>query len=981
MVHTMEELIKIRGARQHNLKNIDVDIPKNKLVVFTGLSGSGKSSLAFDTIYAEGQRRYVESLSAYARQFLGIMDKPDMDSIVGLSPAISIDQKSTSHNPRSTVGTITEVYDFFRLLFARVGRPHCPNCGKEISSLSSTQITEQILSLAKQQLGSNQQFRFLILAPVVKDRKGEYEELFSGLRQKGFSRIRLDKVIHSLSDDFVLIKTNRHTIEVVVDRVVIDKKSLKDSRDLATRLFSSVETALKLGAGEIIVSQILDKSLSFPENPKEYDDYLYSEKFACPTCGISLPQIEPRSFSFNSPHGACPTCTGIGSLLTVDADLVFAPTLSIDEGGILPFTKMFENNTWYARIVRTACLENNIDTKTSIEKLSPNVKKLLLQGTGERIYRVSGQNRMGENTTIHEVFRGIIPELEKRYKETDSDFVRMEIEKFMRQEICPACQGTRLKKEVLSISISQKNIAEISQLSIGMVYAWLNQIMDSFSDREKQIAQPILKELLSRLRFLLDVGLDYLTINRGAQSLAGGEAQRIRLASQIGSGLSGVLYVLDEPSIGLHPRDNDRLIATLKKLRDLGNSVIVVEHDKDMMENADKIYDFGPGAGEHGGKIVASGTTEQLKNNPNSLTGKYLSGKKIIEATSKLSPALLWDNRNDNEQRYLILQGVSHHNLKNIDASFPLGKLICLTGVSGSGKSTLLIDTLYHALALTYNPLHKDKPGHFKSIKGLENLDKVILIDQSPIGRTPRSNPATYTGAFSYIRELFSLTKEAKIRGYKTGRFSFNVKGGRCEVCQGEGQIKIEMQFLPDVYVACEACQGKRYNEQALEIFYHNKNIADILDMTVEEAISFFASNSSLVQKFSTLNKVGLGYIRLGQPAPTLSGGEAQRVKLATELSKRATGRTMYLLDEPTTGLHFADLEKLLFVLRSLVSLGNTVIVIEHNLDVIKNSDYIIDLGPEGGDKGGEIIAQGTPNEVAKVTSSYTGKFLRSILK
>ncbi|MBI5465581.1 excinuclease ABC subunit UvrA, partial [Candidatus Gottesmanbacteria bacterium] len=841
--------------------------------------------------------------------------------------------------------------------------------------LSSTQITEQILSLAKQQLVASQQFRFLLLAPVVKDRKGEYDELFASLRQKGFSRIRLDKVIHSLTDDFVLIKTNRHTIEVVIDRVVIDKKSLKNSKEILPRLFSSVETALKLGAGEIIVSQILDKSLAFPENPQEYDDHLYSEKFACADCGISLSQIEPRSFSFNSPHGACPTCTGIGSLLTVDPDLVFAPSLSIDEGGILPFTKMFENNTWYARIVRTACWENNLDTKTSINKLSAANKELLLHGTGERIYRVAGQNRRGEDTAIQEVFAGIIPELEKRYKETDSDFVRMEIVKFMRQEICPTCQGTRLKKEVLSVSIAQKNIAEISSLSISLVYDWLNKLTDVFSDREKQISQPILKELLSRLRFLLDVGLDYLTINRSSQSLAGGEAQRIRLASQIGSGLSGVMYVLDEPSIGLHPRDNDRLIATLKKLRDLGNSVIVVEHDKDMKENADINYDFGPCAGEHGGKIVALGTTEELKRNKHSLTGAYLSGKKSISVSH--SGGVI----NHDEQKYLTLVGITHHNLKNITVQFPLGKFICLTGVSGSGKSTLLIDTLYHALALTYNPLHKDKPGHFKNIKGLENLDKVILIDQSPIGRTPRSNPATYTGAFSHIRELFSLTKEAKIRGYKTGRFSFNVKGGRCEVCQGEGQIKIEMQFLPDVYVTCEVCQGKRYNEQALEIFYHNKNIAEILNMTVEEAINFFSNNATLVQKLSTLNQVGLGYLRLGQPAPTLSGGEAQRVKLATELSKRATGRTVYLLDEPTTGLHFADLEKLLNVLHRLVSLGNTVIVIEHNLDVIKNADYIIDLGPEGGDKGGEIIAQGTPKDVAKNSSSYTGKFLRSILK
>lgn len=971
----MSDSIIIKGARQHNLKNIDVEIPKNKLVVFTGLSGSGKSSLAFDTIYAEGQRRYVESLSAYARQFLGIMDKPDVDSIVGLSPAISIDQKSSSHNPRSTVGTITEVYDYLRLLFARVGHPHCPNCGQEIAALSTSQIVEQILTLARQELQRIHQFRFLILAPVVKDRKGEYTELFASLSQKGYSRVRLDRQVHSLNEDLVLIKTNRHTIEAVVDRVVIDKKTLKNEKELFSRLFASVETSLKLGSGEVIIGQILDKTLEFPEKPNNIIDHLYSEKFACAVCGISLPEIEPRSFSFNSPHGACPTCTGIGSLLTVDKDLVFAPSLTINEGGILPFTKMFENDTWYARIVRTACLENNIDTKKEIGQLTKEQRELLLKGTGERVYRVIGTNRLGETTAIHESFTGIISELEKRYKETDSDYMRLEIEKFMRQESCPTCSGTRLKKESLSITIEGKNIAEISSLSITLVFNWLNKLTDFLSPKEVQIAHPILKELLARLRFLLDVGLNYLTINRSAQSLAGGETQRIRLASQIGSGLSGTIYVLDEPSIGLHPKDNDRLIATLKKLRDLGNTVIVVEHDKDMMENADVIFDFGPGAGEHGGKIIASGTPEELKRNSQSLTGAYLSGKKNISVSH--SGGVI----NHDEQKHLTLVGATHHNLKNITVKFPLGKFICLTGVSGSGKSTLLIDTLYQVLAMHLYPLHKEKPGEIKSIVGIDNIDKVILIDQSPIGRTPRSNPATYTGAFTYIRELFANTREAKVRGYKAGRFSFNVKGGRCEVCQGEGQIKIEMQFLSDVYVTCEACQGKRYNSQALEIFYHNKNIAEVLNMTVEEASGFFAHIPALAQKLSTLNQVGLGYIHLGQPAPTLSGGEAQRVKLATELSRRATGHTLYLLDEPTTGLHFADLEKLLFVLHQLASLGNTVAVIEHNLEVIKNADYIIDLGPEGGEKGGEVIASGTPSELAKISSSYTGKFLRSILK
>lgn len=975
----MSDKIIIRGAREHNLKNINVEIPKNKLVVFTGISGSGKSSLAFDTIYAEGQRRYVESLSTYARQFLGIMDKPDVDLIEGLSPAISIDQKGVSHNPRSTVGTTTEIYDYLRLLFARIGHPHCPNCGREINQQSSQQIVDQALQAVKVALQMTKVVKFMVLSPVVRDRKGEFSQLFLNLQVKGYTRARIDDQVFGLSEDLVLIKTNKHTIEVVLDRISLEKSQIRDSisfSNLKTRLTDAVEQALKLSDGLVILSQVKDASFEFPEKPKKMEDHLFSQKFACPQCNLSLPEIEPRTFSFNSPYGACPTCSGIGMLLKVDPQLLLNPRLTINEGGILPFARMFFHDTWFSRIIKTVCQKYDIRVDLPLLNMSAEQKKVLLYGTDDEVHRVEGKNRYGRMTSIYEIYPGIIPELERKYSETESDYVRTEIEKYMRQEVCPSCQGSRLKKEALGITIDKKSIVDISRLSIEEVLNWIKDLetQNKLSAREQVISSTISKEIKERLSFLLAVGLEYLTLDRPSATLAGGEGQRIRLASQIGSGLSGVLYVLDEPSIGLHQKDNKKLILTLKRLRDLGNTVIVVEHDREMMENADWIIDFGPGAGDHGGEIVFEGTVEQIKKNRKSLTGDYLSGKKKIQFLTPNQPINQLTNQ-------LKVSGCSQFNLKNINVSFPLGKLICITGVSGSGKSTLLNETLYHALMQKISPYHRQKPGKFSTLTGEEFIDKVILIDQSPIGRTPRSNPATYTGVFSYIRDLFSMLPEAKIRGYKPGRFSFNVKSGRCEACQGEGQIKIEMQFLPDIYVACEVCGGKRYNSETLEVSYKGKNIAEVLEMTVEEALQFFQNIPGLVDKLKTLYNVGLVYIHLGQPAPTLSGGEAQRVKIATELGKRATGRTFYILDEPTTGLHFADLEKLLNVLRRLVEMGNTVVIIEHNLDVIKNADWIIDLGPEGGDGGGYVVASGTPKDVSKIKSSYTGQFLREILR
>ncbi|MBI2012179.1 excinuclease ABC subunit UvrA [Candidatus Daviesbacteria bacterium] len=962
--------IIIKGARQHNLKNIDLVIPKNKLVVFTGISGSGKSSLAFDTLYAEGQRRYVESLSAYARQFLGVMDKPDVDYIEGLSPAISIDQKSASHNPRSTVGTTTEVYDYLRLLFARVGHPHCPICGREISRMSVEQITQSVIQSVVE--GSNRKIkRIMILAPIVKDRKGEYSSLLDDLAKKGFSRARIDRQIRDLSEDLMLIKTNKHSIDALVDRLSLDAKSIKDSQ-VKSRLNQSVETALKLGEGTLIVSEVLDASLEFPTNPKKMEDHLYSERFACPVDNIALPEIEPRTFSFNSPHGACPTCAGLGSLLEIDADAILNPILSIREGGILPWQRLAGSETWFSRLIEAVGAEYGFDLSTRLGQLSAQARKVLLFGDGDKQFKVEGKNRQGRWTHFYSTFQGIVPYLKERYSETESDYVKGEIEKYMLREICPKCNGARLKDEVLSITINDSNISEVTSQSIAQGLDWVKELKTPLlSERELTIAKPVVKEIESRLQFLMDVGLNYLTLDRSSMTLAGGEAQRIRLASQIGSGLSGVLYVLDEPSIGLHQRDNRRLITTLKKLRDLGNTVIVSEHDSETMENADILYEIGPGAGEHGGKIVATGTPLELMKNKQSLTGAYLAGRKKVEVKTN---GLIKENTT-----ILKVLGASEHNLKNVDVEFPLGNFIAITGVSGSGKSTLIHDILFKSLASKFYH-SKERPGKFERLEGDENIDKVILVDQSPIGRTPRSNPATYTGLFTFIRELFATSPEAKIKGYKPGRFSFNVKGGRCEVCEGEGQIKIEMQFLPDIYVTCEACNGKRYNREALEIHFKDKNIADVLDMTVEEALEFFANIPQAKNKLQVLNEVGLGYIHLGQPAPTLSGGEAQRIKLATELSKRQTGLTLYILDEPTTGLHFADIERLLTILTKLVNLGNTVLIIEHNLDVIKNADWVIDLGPEGGDLGGKVIAEGTPKDIAKNKSSYTGQYLAKVI-
>lgn len=967
----MQDKISIRGAREHNLKNINLEVPKNKLVVFTGISGSGKSSLAFDTIYAEGQRRYVESLSSYARQFLGIMDKPDVESIDGLSPAISIDQKSTSHNPRSTVGTITEIYDYLRLLFARIGNPHCSNCHRLITRQSSSQIVDNLISNIQKEslLKIKKIIKIIILSPVVRDKKGEFNELFQNLKSKGYSQVRIDGKYFYLNEDFHLIRTNKHHIEVVIDRISLEMSSFnKNLNTHRSRLSEAIDSSLGLSQGLCIISYIEDKGFEIPENPKITADHLYSERFACPECNISLPEIEPRLFSFNSPHGACINCAGIGKVTKVNPALVLNPNLTINEGAIMPFSRMDLSDTWYGRLILKVVGELGASPRQRLKEIHTDILHKLLFGTGERLYAVEGQNRQGKTVTIHEVFRGVVPELEKRFKETDSPYVRTEINRFMQEEVCPTCMGKRLKPEALSITLDNFSIIDITALSISDCLVWIQNLYKNVSERDKLISSLVVKEIENRLQFLVSVGLEYLTLDRRAGSLAGGEAQRIRLASQIGSGLSGVLYVLDEPSIGLHPRDNDRLIASLKKLRDLGNTLVVVEHDKDMMKNADYIVDFGPRAGEHGGKIISEGTYPQLICDPKSLTGQYLSGKK------KISLENLCNYKETNKK--LTIYGCSENNLKNINVTIPLGRLVCVTGVSGSGKSTLIVDTLYQILAKNFNPFHKDKVGQHEKITGLEYLKRVILIDQSPIGRTPRSNPATYTGIFTPIRELFAMTMEARTKGYRPGRFSFNVKGGRCDVCQGEGEIKIEMQFLPDVYVTCDTCGGTRYNLETLDIKYKDKSISDVLRMTVEEAEKFFHHHPILTTKLDTLHHVGLSYIKLGQPATQLSGGEAQRVKLATELSKKNTRDTIFILDEPTTGLHFADLEKLMFVLRGLVTLGNTVVVIEHNLDVIKNADWVIDLGPEGGEGGGKIIVEGRPRDISGNKNSYTGLFL-----
>ena len=971
----MENVIKIRGARQHNLKNINLDIPKNKLVCFTGVSGSGKSSLAFDTIYAEGQRRYVESLSTYARQFLGIMEKPDVDLIEGLSPAISIDQKTTSKNPRSTVGTTTEIYDYLRLLFARVGHPHCPICGREISTQSLDEIVKSVLSLFAERAKAKKVCRFLVLSPVVRDKKGEFTALFDNLKTKGIRQIRVDGFIKNVSDDFILIKTNKHTIEAVVDRISASGQDMKSEvfmSNLKNRLNQSIEAAMALSEGLVVLAEVQDAALTMPDIPKSFADHLFSERFACPKDNISLPEIEPRMFSFNSPHGACPACNGIGKILKIDTGLIFAPDLTLSEGGILPFSNMFEHDTWYSRLILTVCAANGIDPKMPIKNLDTKQRDLLLYGTGDREYKVEGTNRFGRLTYIYETFPGVVTELTQRHTDTESDWVRAEIEKYMKEKVCPECSGARLKKEALSVTLDKLSIADVAAFSVTEAIRWLEVIEGAetpLSVKETRIAYLILKEIKTRLTFLHSVGLNYLTLDRASGTLSGGEAQRIRLASQIGSGLTGVLYVLDEPTIGLHQKDNQKLIDTLKKLKELGNTVLVVEHDAQTIRASDYVVDFGPGAGKLGGEVIAQGTPNEILNSERSITGKYLSGRsKILEGYDQL-----FDIKDAKE---LSLHGARQFNLKDIDVTFPLGSFVVITGVSGSGKSTLLVETLYSALESKLNTRFRGNVGEYTNLEGDEFIDKAILIDQSPIGRTPRSNPATYTKLFDPIRDVFSQTRDAKLNGYKKGRFSFNVKGGRCEACEGQGQIKIEMQFMSDLWVTCDVCQGKRYNAQTLEVTFRGKNIAEVLALTVSEAKEFFHSLNPILTKLDALSSVGLDYMELGQPATTLSGGEAQRVKLATELSKKETGHTAYFLDEPTTGLHFSDVDKLLRVLKLLVRKGNSVFVIEHNLDVIKNADWIIDMGPEGGDDGGRVVAQGSVEDVKKNKNSYTGAYL-----
>ncbi len=956
-----ENKIKIRGARQHNLKNIDVDIPRDKLVVLTGLSGSGKSSLAFDTIYAEGQRRYVESLSSYARMFLGVMDKPDVDTITGLSPAISIDQKSTSRNPRSTVATVTEVFDYLRLLFARVGVPHCPICHSEVSRRTNEDIINEVMKLP---LGS----KLMLLAPIVQQKKGEFQHIPEQYQSKGFSRVRVDGVVYALDEFPELEKQVKHDIEIVVDRFIL-------SKDLESRISGSVEQALELGQGIIKLLKITDNTTAVDNksiSTENSNEYIFSQRYACPNHPDELiPELEPRLFSFNAPQGACPTCTGLGTRMEIDPSLVFNPNLTIAEGGIRPFNRVNQDSWWLKRLDAVA-KANNFSIHTPIGELSEEVKQKILYGTGAQKYkvRIAGTGKFSEGTVYESTYEGVIPTLERRHRETDSEFIRKDIERFMRLRECQTCHGARLKPVVLAVTVHDLNIVDMCNMDVDQTLDVLNQDL-GFSEAEKQIAEPIIKEIRERVKFMQDVGLGYLELGRAANTLSGGEAQRIRLATQIGSGLQGVLYVLDEPSIGLHQRDNDKLISTLKHLRDLKNTVLVVEHDEDTMLSSDYIIDIGPGAGVNGGKVVAAGTPKEIMENPDSLTGQYLSGKLKIDTPKK--------RRKPKKDQALIVRGARENNLKNIDVKFPLGVMTVVSGVSGSGKSTLVNDILANELLAR---LHRAQtvPGAHDAIEGIEYLDKCIVIDQSPIGRTPRSNPATYTGVFNQIRELFAKQPEAEIRGYKAGRFSFNIKGGRCETCQGDGVNKIEMHFLPDVYVTCPACHGKRYNREALEIKYKGKSISDVLEMTIDEAVEFFANIPSIAPKLKTIQEVGLGYIRLGQPATTFSGGEAQRIKLATELSRRSTGKTLYILDEPTTGLHTADVKKLLSILNKLVDGGNSMIIIEHNLHVIKSADWVIDMGPEGGQNGGTVIAEGTPEDLAKRADTPTGKYLKTAI-
>ncbi len=957
----VQEKIVIRGAREHNLKGIDLEIPRDRLVVVTGISGSGKSSLAFDTIYAEGQRRYVESLSAYARQFLGQMEKPDVDLIDGLSPAISIDQKGSSRNPRSTVGTITEIWDHLRLLYARAGTPHCPKCDRPISRVSLDHIVDEILQLPD---GT----RLLVLGPVLRDRKGEGETFFHAARKAGFSRVRVNGTLYDLDDAPKLDKKKRHSIEVVVDRFVVrrpvDEKGKPLPPEDRSRLSDSVETALKLGEGLVVIS-----SAAAEGSKPTFEERLFSEKLGCPYDGTVMDDLEPRSFSFNSPHGACPECTGLGFRLEVDAERVIDPEKSVLEGGLVPWSRSPEGS-WYLKVVTAAMKAKKWNPKTPIGELPAAAQEYLLNAEREDRFTVTYENASYRNT-YKAAFEGIIANLERRHRETDSELVRVEIERYMVSRPCPECKGRRLKPEMLAVRVAEKNIAEVAAMPIGELTTWINALTPLLGERERTIATAIVKEIAERAGFLVDVGLDYLTVDRTATTLSGGEAQRIRLATQIGSRLVGVLYILDEPSIGLHQRDNARLITTLLRLRDLGNTVLVVEHDEETIRTADWIVDIGPGAGELGGKVVVNGTLKALTDSKDSITGAFIRGDRAVKIPT---------TRRKGSGKSIVVKGAREHNLKGLDVEFPLGRFIAVTGVSGSGKSTLVTDILQKAIA---RKLHgtKERPGAHDRVTGLDQIDKAIEIDQSPIGRTPRSNPATYVGLFTPIRELFAATQEARLRGYSAGRFSFNVKGGRCETCAGDGILQIEMQFLPDVYVPCETCRGKRYNREALDVTWKGMTIADVLELQVEDALERFDAIPAIRNRLKTLCEVGLGYLRLGQPATTLSGGEAQRIKLATELARRSTGRTAYILDEPTTGLHFADVERLLEVLHRLVDGGNSVIVIEHNLDVIKTADWVIDLGPDGGDRGGELIAEGTPEQVAKVKASHTGRYLALALR
>lgn len=971
----MNQII-IKGARVHNLKNITLTLPKFKLIAFTGISGSGKSSLAFDTIFAEGQRRYVESLSSYARQFLGVMEKPDVDTIEGLSPSISIDQKAITKNPRSTVGTTTEIYDYLRLLFARIGHPHCPICNREVSIQTFDQIIDGVLNQIVKDLGTKKITRFLILSRIIIDKKGEFVHLFKNLKAKGVSYLRIDGQLHSLSKEILLIKTNRHTIDAVIDRISVNSRTLRNSasnKTLYDRLRQAVQLALLLSNGSLTLSFIRDRGFEIPDNPKLLEDFYFSEKYACPYHNIQIEPLQPKNFSFNSPQGACQKCLGLGVTFEIDENLTFSKELSISQGGILPFSTIFENETWYSRIILKVCEENNINIHLPIKDLSMSKINLILEGTNDRVYKVRGNNRHGVETIIYEKFLGITKELKRRFTETGSDWVRSEIKKYMYEERCDLCLGNRLKKEIMSVTVDNKNIGEVANLTVSDLLKWINNLRknESLSLKEKEISSQILIELEKRVGFLYSLGLSYITVSRNSSTLSGGEAQRIRLASQIGTGLSGVLYILDEPTIGLHPKDTQKLIENLKKLQLLGNTIIVVEHDPQVIANTDYIVDFGPGAGKNGGKIVYSGETKNIIACKGSLTGKYLSGKKnIILSRNRLEPT-----------EFLTISGCQKNNLKNIQVDIPLNRLIAITGVSGSGKSSLLVDTIYPVLkSFLGNKLFYDKEFQkFKRVTGYETIKRVVLVDQSPIGRTPRSNPATYTKAFDEVRDIFASTRESRLMGYQKGAFSFNVKGGRCEACEGQGVIKIEMQFLNDIWTKCEACEGKRYSKKILEIEFKDKNIFDILHMTVSEGQDFFSNFPKIIKKLDALSSVGLSYLELGQPSTTLSGGEAQRIKLASELTINDQGGNFYILDEPTTGLHPYDIEKLLQVLKLLVEKNNTVVVVEHNLDVIKNCDWIIDLGPDGGNEGGNLVYEGPLEKLKSCTTSYTGQFLKNL--